>query len=163
MKPIRAIFRQFSSIAVLAILLTGNFWFSVAPATGQTRELIEQFSADESSLRFKYRNQTDHKALKRFVDFYSLWRTRASQIDFDGLTKDQKIDAVLLKNYAVQLESNYRDKLAKDKIAARLVPFLDAVYQMLDHHEATRIMDAKKVAELMEKVSKNVDDFIEPL
>ena len=149
----------FSSWRLTCGLLVCMLSIPALPVSGQIRELIEQFAADEESLRFKYRNQTSPTTMKRMVDFYSLWKTRANQIDFEGLTQDQKIDAVLLKNYAVKRESEFTTKTEKDQVVSRVVPFLAPLYKMLDDHEATRLTDSKRVAEIMEKVSEDIDKF----
>lgn len=128
-------------------------------ALGQTRELIEQFSADEESLRFKYRIKTSPTTIQRMIDFYSLWKTRASQINFENLTTDQRIDAILLHNYATKKEGEFQAKLASDKLASSLAPFLKPLYKLLEDHESTRVLDAQKVAALMESSKLEIDRF----
>lgn len=93
------------------------------------------------------------------IAFYSLWKSRANQLGFDNLNQDQKIDTILLKNYASKKEAEFRIKKSHGELARRLVPFLDRVYSMLESDESTRVMDARKVAETMEKVSEDIDSF----
>ena len=61
-------------------------------------ELISSFSADESALERKYPNSLSDIYFERFSAFYQDWKTQLESIDFKQLTKDQKVDYILLKN-----------------------------------------------------------------
>lgn len=144
---------------ILAVLTVVMVLSNLQQVSAQTRGLIEQFSADESSLRFKYRNPSAPATLTRMAEFYSLWKTRAFQTDFATLNVDGKIDTILLRNYAEQKERDFNQKIANDKIASRLVPFLEPLYSLLEQNEATRDMKPQLVAESFEEVSQTIDKF----
>ena len=91
---------------ILAVLTVVMVLSNLQQVSAQTRGLIEQFSADESSLRFKYRNPSAPATLTRMAEFYSLWKTRAFQTDFATLNVDGKIDTILLRNYAESIRTH---------------------------------------------------------
>ena len=123
------------------------------------RELVEQYVEDAASLKFRYRNPNSEITQQRMTRFYSTWQTRVAQVDFESLDTDAKIDILLLRNQIRQRAAELEDRLAKDKIARRLLPFLDPINQLLDEHEATRETNPQKVAETFAAVTTQVDSF----
>lgn len=133
------------------------FWSSVLRA--QPRKLIEQYSADEASLKFKYRNPTSTTTLNRLAEFYSVWKTRAARHSFEGLGIDERIDVLLLREQTQQKYDRIQRELARVEVVDRVVPFLQPLYQMLEAHEKTRESNARQIAETMESVSSRIDSF----
>ena len=134
-------------------------------ALGQTRELVEQFSADENSLKFKYRIPLSQSTEDRFKEFYSLWRTRISQVEFDSLDQDGKIDLILLKNH-IEFQSQ-RGIVHARKLASvrRLAPYWKSISVLLEDHEAMKEIDPEKIAEVFTAITKqiNAGALLDPL
>jgi len=126
-------------------------------ALGQTRELVEQFSADENSLKFKYRIPLSQSTEDRFKEFYSLWRTRISQVEFDSLDQDGKIDLILLKNH-IEFQSQ-RGIVHARKLASvrRLAPYWKSISVLLEDHEAMKEIDPEKIAEVFTAITKQIN------
>ncbi|VXB00513.1 conserved hypothetical protein [Flavobacterium sp. 9R] len=62
-------------------------------------EIVSTFSADKSALQRKFSNHLSDAYFIRFTQFYSDWKVKLETIDFNSLTKEQKVDYVLLRNY----------------------------------------------------------------
>jgi hypothetical protein len=60
--------------------------------------MISSFSADKSALERKYSNNLSDTYFERFSKFYLDWQSQLEAVDFESLTKDQKVDYVLLRN-----------------------------------------------------------------
>jgi uncharacterized protein (DUF885 family) len=61
-------------------------------------EMISSFSADKSALERKYPNNLSDTYFERFSKFYMDWQKQLEAVDFESLSKDQKVDYVLLRN-----------------------------------------------------------------
>lgn len=74
-------------------------------------EIVSTFSADKSALQRKLSNHLSDAYFIRFTRFYSDWKIKLEAIDFNSLTKEQKVDYVLLRNYIEK--STYFHQLAQ--------------------------------------------------
>ena len=61
------------------------------------RDLIERFTADRSSVAYRYRVPMSQVAAERRERFREQWLKRLERIDFDRLSRDGQIDWLLLK------------------------------------------------------------------
>lgn len=140
---------------LIAVIFSGLHFAPVSlggcrTVSAQTQALVQQFAADESSLKFKYRNPNSTVANKRMHDFYSVWTTRLSLVDFEKLSSDAQIDTILLRNYVSQKSDQLAIKMQKDRIAVQLVEFIKPVNEMLDQYEKTRAMEPETVATIFQ-------------
>ncbi len=74
------------------------FLFSAPLYAIDFNEMISSFSADKSALERKYPNDLSDVYFERFTTFYLGWKTQLEAIDFESLTREQKVDYVLLQN-----------------------------------------------------------------
>lgn len=149
------------SVFLSAIAATLLLFVTSPQVLGQARELVEQFTADENSLKFKYRVPLSQATEDRFKEFYDLWRTRISQVDFDRLDQDGKIDLILLKNH-IEYQKR-RGKVLSRKISSvrRLAPYWETLVKMLEDHESMKEIDPEKIAAEFTKVTKKINGELE--
>lgn len=62
-------------------------------------EVISTYNADKWALQRKFPNNLSDTYFERFTKFYLDWKNTLEGIDFNSLTKDQKVDYVLLRNH----------------------------------------------------------------
>ncbi|MEC9094768.1 MAG: DUF885 family protein [Planctomycetota bacterium] len=144
------------SVTFLAFSCTSN---ALAQSPNIARDMIEQFTADQDSLKFKYQNPNSTVTHKRMTEFYSHWKNRLSQLDFDSLDTDGKIDFTLLTNYVNHEAQKKETQWRQDRAAAKLVPFLEPLNGLLDEQELTKAVDPRKVAAIFENATKDIKDF----
>lgn len=61
-------------------------------------EIIATYQADKGALQRKYPNNLSEVYFERFTKFYADAKKDLDKLNFEGLTKEQKIDYVLLRN-----------------------------------------------------------------
>jgi len=61
-------------------------------------EVVASYQADKGALQRKYPNSLSEVYFERFTKFYSDARKNLDKIAFEGLSKEQKVDYVLLRN-----------------------------------------------------------------
>ena len=61
-------------------------------------EIVSSYQADKGALQRKYPNALSEVYFERFTKFYADARQDLDKINFEALTKDQKVDYVLLRN-----------------------------------------------------------------
>jgi uncharacterized protein (DUF885 family) len=61
-------------------------------------EIVSSYQADKGALQRKYPNALSEVHFERFAKFYAEARQGLNKINFETLTKDQKVDFVLLRN-----------------------------------------------------------------
>ena len=83
---------------LFCLITLGGFLPMPSPCQGQARDWVEQFSADEKSLKFKYRIHLSPLREARLTEFYAKWIKKLSEVYFNSLDRDQKVDTVLLNN-----------------------------------------------------------------
>ncbi|MCP9767592.1 DUF885 family protein [Lacihabitans sp. LS3-19] len=61
-------------------------------------ELVSKYQADKSALGRKYPNSLSEKYFERFTEYYVDAKKELERIDFNAMSKSQKVDYVLLRN-----------------------------------------------------------------
>lgn len=61
-------------------------------------EIVASYQADKAALQRKYPNSLSEVYFERFSKFYSDAKKDLDKLGFEGLTKEQKVDYVLLRN-----------------------------------------------------------------
>lgn len=61
-------------------------------------EIVAGYQADKAALQRKYPNSLSEVYFERFTKFYADAKKDLDKLNFEGLTKEQKIDYVLLRN-----------------------------------------------------------------
>ncbi|MCP9755095.1 DUF885 family protein [Lacihabitans sp. CCS-44] len=72
--------------------------FSLSIYATDFNEIVSSYQADKGALQRKYPNSLSEVYFERFTKFYADARKDLDKMAFDGLTKEQKVDYVLLRN-----------------------------------------------------------------
>src|SRR5689334_12642398 len=70
-------------------------------AGSELAAVVERFATDQTSLNRRYDAPDSPAQRKRMREFYTGWRTRLAELEFDKLGQEGKLDYVLLDNYLV--------------------------------------------------------------
>ena len=71
---------------------------SRAPSS-ELADVVERFTADQQSLNRRYDANESPAQRRRMREFYTGWRTRLGELNFDKLAQEGRVDYVLLDNY----------------------------------------------------------------
>ena len=87
------------------------FLFMITPSfSSELIDVVNTFQADKYALQNFYSNKESEEYYLRFSKFYEEWTKKVKAIDFKSLSKDGKVDYLLLQNlinkenYFLQIE-----------------------------------------------------------
>lgn len=127
--------------------------------TSELADVVERYSVDLQALSRRYDAPDSPAQRERMRVFYSAWRDRLRQVDFDRLSQDGRIDYVLLDNqleYSLDLLAR-TDKQRKE--TAPLLPFVDRLLALHDARRDLRTMDAAAAARVVSGVAREIDSL----
>ena len=129
------------------------------PATSELTQVVNRYGTDLGSINRRYDGPDSPERRTRMRQFFSAWRTRLAELDFNGLSQEGKIDYVLLDNELVY-ELALLDRRDKQRAeTAMLLPFAD---KLLALHDARRNLEEIKPADAartLNAVNKVVDSL----
>ncbi|MEP6833777.1 MAG: hypothetical protein ABJB74_10290, partial [Gemmatimonas sp.] len=97
----------------------------VTSTTSDMKEVVERFSADQSSLNRRYDANDSPLQRTRMRAHYDSWRQRLKEMDFDKLNREGKADYVLLDNH-LKYQLALLDRADKQRAEELpLMPFAD--------------------------------------
>lgn len=116
---------------------------SIAPLnpgrkSGEIRTIIEQYSADRRSLYHVLPSEPSLQRRARLKALFDGWLDALKSLDFDGLSRADRVDYVLLRN---ELEHELKTLDARAKAAEQTAPLLPFSKVVVDLQEAMRRMD----------------------
>jgi Bacterial protein of unknown function (DUF885) len=131
----------------------------VARSASELATVVEEFSADQTSLNRRYDASQSPDQRRRMRDFYSAWRTRLAEIDFDHLKQEGRVDYVLLDNYLVHQLALFdrQDKMRQETVA--LLPFADRLLALQDQRRDLTAIDPRSAARTLSAVTRQVDSL----
>jgi uncharacterized protein (DUF885 family) len=122
-------------------------------------EVVDQFTADQSSLTRRYDAVDSPAQRRRMREFHSGWRTRLKEINFDKLGQEGRVDYVLLDNYLRHQVDvlDRRDKLRAE--TAPLLPFADRILALQDARRDLVPVEPAAWARTVAKLAHDVDSI----
>jgi len=124
---------------------------------------IEQFTADSASLSRTYEVAISPSRIARFEKFYADSRAALDVMDFDVLSKEDKIDYLLLKNYiASNLHQLALEKKRVDEMQS-LIPFAKTVEDLIEQKRLMQRPDGEKDAAALTEMVKQISALREKL
>jgi hypothetical protein len=131
----------------------------VAQPASELAEVVGRFTADQSSLNRRYDAADSPDQRRRMHEFYSGWKTRVAEINFDKLGQEGRVDYVLLDNYITH-QLALLDRQEKMRIeAAPLLPFADRLLALQDARRNLISLDPRTAAHTLAEVAKQVDSL----
>jgi hypothetical protein len=128
-------------------------------ATSELVNVVDRFAADENALNRRYDANGSPAQRKRMREFYTDWRQRLRESDFDRLSQEGKVDYVLLDNYA-QHELALLDRTDRLRAeTAPLIPFADRLLSLQDARRNLEPINHTAIARALAEVAKQVDSL----
>ncbi len=131
----------------------------VSAKGSELTDVVQRFSSDQSALSRRYDAANSPQQRVRIRAFYSSWRTRLRDVDFDKLSQEGKVDYVLLENHLrYQLELMDRQEQQRQEMAP-LLPFAERLLAMHDARRDLTTLDAQAAAHTIADISKSIDSL----
>ena len=131
----------------------------VGHASSELADVVERFAADQTSLNRRYDASDSPAQRRRMREFYTGWRTRLAEVNFDKLAQEGRVDYVLLDNY-LQHQIALLDR--QDKMRAEtavLLPFADRLLALQDARRDLTPVDPRVTARTFATVAHQVDSL----
>lgn len=124
-------------------------------------DVVARFNSDQTVLTRRYDAPDSPDQRKRMRAFYSDWRTRLKELDFDRMGQEGKVDYVLLDNYLIH-QLSLLDRSDKQRAEeAALLPFADRLLALQDARRNLQNVDPRATARTLAEVTKQVDSLID--
>ncbi len=131
----------------------------VAARGSELAEIVQRFSLDLTSLGRRYDAAGSPAQRARFRGFFTAWRARLRALDFDRLSKEGKIDYVLLENHLrYQLELADREDVKRAEVVP-LLPFADALLALQDNRRALETIAPAATAKSVAGIARQIDSL----
>ena len=120
---------------------------------------IQRFESDLRSIERRYTLEVSPSRNARLKTFYSGWLDSLGSWEFEKLSLEGKVDYVLFRN---QLQYELRSLDIKEKQYAEtepLIPFAKTIEGFDDGRREMKPVDAKRAAELVAQIKKQVDEI----
>ena len=129
----------------------------VTSMTSDMKEVVERFSADQSSLNRRYDAADSPMQRTRMRAHYESWRQRLKEMDFDKLNREGKADYVLLDNH-LKYQLALLDRADKQRAEEQpLMPFADQMLGLQDTRREMKPLDPATTAKVLSQLAKQVD------
>jgi hypothetical protein len=117
--------------------------------TSELRESINRYTSDRSALQRRWDVPYSQDRRNRLTAFYYHWRDWASQLDYESLSLEAKIDHTLFTNLVeYELKLIQREtRLASEM--ANIVPFASTIVELHESRRHLTKMDPRATAELL--------------
>lgn len=124
----------------------------------ELRDVVERYAADRSALSRRWNVSYSAARRERFRAFNQEWRERLSEIAFDELGLEGRIDHVLLDNeLGYQLELLSRE----DRLYAEMqsfVPFMSTIVELDEKRRDREPVDAQGAARQLAELPERIDE-----
>ena len=121
--------------------------------------MIRAYQADFESLQFKYAIPLSQKHSERFVEFYKSKLKQLTEVKFDELSIDGKVDYLLLKNKLRHDLDQIEIDRKKDQRIDELIPFSGTIVGLSEAKESGDDIEGQKSAETLEKLSGEIAEL----
>ena len=128
-------------------------------AGSELANVVERYTADQASLARRYDAPQSPDQRLRMREFYSAWRARLGELNFDKLSRDGRVDYVLLDNHLVyQLALLDRQEKNRQETLV-ILPFADRLLGLQDARRAMTPVNGAADARLLATVAKQIDSL----
>ncbi len=130
-------------------------------SSSELRPLMERFTADRGNLQRFYNLEDSPERRERFRKYYEAWLSRLSELNFDKLSQDGKIDYIVFRN-GLDHDIRVLDLNAKDDADAKpYVPFAPTILELEMCRQEMQTLDPREAAEKLSKLTKEIEDDAE--
>ncbi len=140
-----------ASVPVLAPLASAR--------SSELVDVVQRYSLDENSLGRRYDAFDSPDQRARMRGFYTAWRARLRELNFDRLSQEGKIDYVLLDNHVrYQLDLADRQDVKRREVVP-LLPFSEALQVLHDTRRSLETINAQTTARSVASITKQIDSL----
>ena len=123
----------------------------------ELRLVMERYAADHAAVRRRYPVEYSPTRHARLRGLYDGWLARLAALDFEALSREGRIDYILLRNrIRFDQEMLQLDERRWDEIAS-LVPFADQLRALEEGRLDRRRADPRLTAETMDQIAAAVE------
>ncbi len=127
-------------------------------STSEVRPLIERYVSDRGSVGRYYTVEASAARRIRLKQFYAEWRDRLGRLNFETLSQDGKIDAVLLRNH-LDHEIYRLDVEAKSQAEmASFAPFAETIVTLEETRRKLEPVNPREAAATLTRLAKQVEE-----
>lgn len=131
----------------------------VGHPASELADVVGRFNIDLQSIRRRYDATASPDQRRRMREFYSAWSDELGRLDFERLSREGKVDYVLLANYL-----NYqRDLLGRQNTqrseTAALLPFADQLLALQDARRNLFSLDVRAASVTLAAVTRQIDSL----
>lgn len=129
-------------------------------AGSELRDIVARFVADRNALQRRWNVEWSPARRQRFREFYRGWAARLAELDFDKLSRQGRIDYILL-SYRLRHELALLDR--EEKLfaeAAPLVPFASTIFSLEDARRRMERVDPMKAAESLVAIARAAEQVV---
>jgi hypothetical protein len=120
---------------------------------------VERYASDQQALNRRYDADESPAKRQRMREFYSGWRSRLRDVDFDKLSQEGKVDYVLLDNYLIHQQSLMERDDKQRSETAPLIPFRDRMLALQDDRRSLKTIDQSALARTVADLARQVDSL----
>src|SRR4051812_33288187 len=131
----------------------------ISNTTSELAPVLERYSADLASVNRRYDASDSPDQRRRMRDFYMSWRQRLTEIPFEKLKQEGRVDYVLLDN-RLKYQLALLDRADKERAeSAELVPFADKLLMLQDQRRDLIPNDPVASARTLTAIAKQIDSL----
>jgi hypothetical protein len=122
-------------------------------------DVVDRFVTDRTALLRRYDASGSPEQRVRLRGFYSAWRSRLREVDFNKLGQEGRVDYLLL-DARLRHEIDLLDR--DEKVAAdsrRLLPFADPLLALQDARRNMKTIDAAASARTLSRITEQADSL----
>src|SRR5258705_7152782 len=121
--------------------------------------VVERFALDLNTLSRRYDADDSPAQRQRMRAFYTEWRGKLREVDFDKLKQEGRADCVLLDNYLIHALA-LLDRDSKFRVETTpLLPFADRLLALQDSRRDLETINQAALARALADVTKSVDSL----
>ncbi|MGE5814331.1 MAG: DUF885 family protein [Acidobacteriota bacterium] len=128
----------------------------VMQATSELRDAVERYRVDRLAMQRRWSVEQSPETRAQFRTFLTTWRENLTQIPFDTLSQDGKVDYVLLRN---RIDYELILLVRQEKLLTEVAPFMPYAQTIAALHDARRRMeriDPQKTAATLAKMDQDI-------
>lgn len=119
-------------------------------------DLINTYKADKRALNTTYNLHESKEYYERFTNFFTNWDDKLKIVEFESLSKEEKIDFLLLKNLIEKEEYHFNQEYNAFKEVASVADFADDLYTFIQKRRRGHRPNAKALAATFKKAEKSI-------
>src|SRR4051812_9577533 len=131
----------------------------ISNTTSELAPVLERYNADLQSVNRRYDASDSPDQRRRMRDFYTSWRKRLTEIPFEKLKQEGRVDYVLLDN-RLKYQLALLDRADKERAEqADLVPFADKLLRLQDQRRDLTPNDPVASARALTAIAMQIDSL----